>query len=66
MSKNTKEDNLENSHMLNYIDSEYLDFENEQKILMENVMKSSAELETIGIIAKDLNHNIEVTYFIIK
>ena len=52
---------IENSQMPEYIDSEELDFDKDKKALIEKVMKSSFELENIGIIAKDLNHNIEVT-----
>jgi hypothetical protein len=66
MSKNSREENIENTQLLHYLDSEDLEFDNEKLALLEKVLKSSAELETIGIIAKDLNHNIEVIYSIKK
>jgi len=64
MSKIFNEENFENTQMPEYIDSEELDFDKDKKALIEKVMKSSAELENIGIIAKDLNYNIEVNYLL--
>jgi hypothetical protein len=60
MSKLTNEDNIENTQMPEYIDSEELEFDKDKKALIDKVMKSSAELENIQIVAKDLNFNIEV------
>ena len=60
MSKITNEENVENTDMPEYIDSEELEFDKDKKALIDKVMKSSAELENIQIVARDLNFNIEV------
>jgi hypothetical protein len=62
MSNNFKEEIkiMENSQIQDYFDTEDLKLDKDKKSLIEKVIKSSAELEGIGIIAKDLNHNIEV------
>lgn len=58
------DENVENTQMPEYIDSEELEFDKDKKALVEKVMKSTAELESIGLIAKDLNYNIEVKYLL--
>lgn len=48
------------SEIVDYIDTDNFEIDKEKKALIEKVMKNSNEIEAIGILAKDLNHNIEV------
>lgn len=53
---------MDYSDEMEYMDSDNFELDKDKKALMERVMKSSTEIHAIGILAKDLNTNIEVSY----